>query len=55
MHVVVRLVSKVAMPEVNCVFARQVVRHAEHLRRDLSLASAHGSSLPSLLFIGFQE
>ena len=55
MHVVVRLVSKVAMPEVNCVFARQVVRHAEHLRRDLSWTSAYGSSLPRLLFISFQE
>ena len=55
MHIIIRLVGKVAMPEVNCVFARQMVSHAEHLRRDLSWPGANGSTLPSLLLIGCQE
>ena len=55
MHVVIRLISKVAMPEIDCVFGRQVVCHAENLRRNLCWAGACGSSLPCLLLVGCQE
>ena len=49
MHIIVGVVDKVSVPEVDCIFARQVVGHAQHLCRNLL-----ASDLATTLAIGKQ-